>query len=49
MIGLDMARSVFQVQAVDDAGQVVIRHKLQRDDVLTFFKNQKPCTVAMEA
>ncbi len=32
MIGLDTAKSVFQVHAVDGAGQVVIRRKLHRDD-----------------
>ncbi len=49
MIGLDTARSVFQVHAVDDAGQVVIRRKLHRDELLTFFEKQGACTVAMEA
>jgi len=49
MIGLDTAKSVFQVHAVDSAGQVVIRRKLQRDELLTFFEKQDACTVAMEA
>ncbi len=49
MIGLDTAKSVFQVHAVDSAGQVVIRRKLQRDELLTFFERQGTCTVAMEA
>ncbi len=34
MIGLDTAKSVFQVHAVDAAGQVVIRRKLLRSELL---------------
>jgi len=49
MIGLDTAKSVFQVHAVDGTGQVVIRRKLHRDELLTFFEKQGACTVAMEA
>ena len=49
MIGLDIAKSVFQVHAVDDAGQVAIRRKLLRSELLPFFEKQQPCTVAMEA
>jgi transposase len=36
-IGLDIAKSVFQVHGVDAAGQVVIRRQLRRRHVLTFF------------
>ncbi len=49
MIGLDTAKSVFQVHGVDGAGQVVIRRKLHREELLTFFEKQGACTVAMEA
>ena len=45
MIGLDTAESVFQVHAVDAAGQVVIRRKLLRSELLPFFEEQGPCTV----
>ena len=37
-IGLDIAKSVFQVHGVDDAGQVVIRRQLKRRYVLAFFQ-----------
>ena len=37
-IGLDIAKSVFQVHGVDAAGQVVIRRQLKRRQVLTFFQ-----------
>jgi transposase len=36
-IGLDIAKSVFQVPGVDAAGQVVIRRQLKRRAVLEFF------------
>jgi transposase len=36
-IGLDIAKSVFQVHGVDDAGQVVVRRQLKRRYVLTSF------------
>jgi transposase len=36
-IGLDIAKSVFQVHGVDDAGAVVIRRRIGRSKVLEFF------------
>jgi hypothetical protein len=48
-IGLDIAKSVFQVHAVDGAGQVVIRRQLKRRSVLTFFQKLPPCLVGIEA
>ena len=36
-VGLDLAKQVFQVHAVDGAGQVVLRKSLRRGQVLTFF------------
>ena len=37
-IGLDIAKSVFQVHGVDAAGQVVVRRQLKRRYVLAFFQ-----------
>ena len=37
-IGLDIAKSVFQVHGVDATGQVVIRRQLKRRSVLMFFE-----------
>jgi transposase len=48
-IGLDIAKSVFQVHGVDAAGQVVIRRQLKRRYVLAFFQNLSPCPVGIEA
>ena len=39
-IGLDIAKSVFQVHGVDAAGQVVIRRQLKRRHVLAFFQKR---------
>jgi transposase len=48
-IGLDIAKSVFQVHGVDAAGQVLIRRQLKRRAVLTFFQKLPPCLVGIEA
>jgi transposase len=46
-IGLDIAKSVFQVHGV--GGQVVIRRQLKRRYVLAFFQKLPPCLVGIEA
>src|SRR5512135_2987983 len=48
-IGLDIAKSIFQVHGVDADGQVVIRRKLKRRYVLAFFAKVPPCLIGMEA
>src|ERR1700680_2504578 len=48
-IGLDIAKSVFQVHGVDAQGKVVIRRQLKRRYVLAFFKRLSPCLVGIEA
>ena len=48
-IGIDLAKSVFQLHGVDDAGTVVIRRKLRRSAVLTFLRDLPPCLIGMEA
>ena len=42
-IGLDIAKSVFQVHGVDAVGAVVIRRKLIRGRVLGFFEMERSC------
>jgi transposase len=49
MIGLDTAKSVFQIHAVDETGKVAIRRKLRRSELIAFFEKQEACTVVMEA
>jgi transposase len=48
-IGLDIAKSVFQVHGVDGAGAVVIRKRIGRSKMLEFFAKQPPCLVGIEA
>lgn len=48
-IGLDLAKSIFQVHAVNDAGEVAVRKTLRRAQVLPFFAKLSPCLVGMEA
>jgi len=48
-IGLDIAKSVFQVHGVDATGKVIIRRQLKRHYVLAFFQKLSPCLVGIEA
>ena len=48
-VGLDIAKRVFQLHGVDGAGKAVLRRKLQRSEVLAFFKALPPCLVGIEA
>jgi transposase len=48
-IGLDIAKSVFQVHGVDQVGTVVIRKRVSRSKMLEFFVDLPPCLVGIEA
>jgi transposase len=48
-IGLDIAKSVFQVHGVDAEDRVIIRRQLKRRAVLEFFQKLPPCFVGVEA
>ncbi len=48
-IGLDIAKSVFQVHGIDGQGEVVVRRQLRRRQVLPFFKKLGRCLVGIEA
>ena len=48
-VGLDLAKRVFQVHAVDGKGEIVVVRKLTRNQLLPFFAELPPCVVAMEA
>ena len=48
-IGLDIAKSVFQVHCVDAEGKVILRRQLKRRYVLAFFQKLPPCLVGIEA
>ncbi len=48
-IGIDLAKNVFQIHGVDQRGKVVVRKRLRRQQVLTYFTQHPPCLVGMEA
>jgi len=48
-IGLDLAKSVFQVHGIGGDGNVVVRRALRRSQVLDFFRGIDPCLVGIEA
>jgi transposase len=48
-IGLDIAKSVFQVHGIDAEGNVTLRRQLKRRYVLNFFQRVAPCLVGIEA
>jgi transposase len=48
-VGLDIAKNVFQVHAIDEEGEVIVRRQLRRRQVLPFFSRLQPCLIGMEA
>ena len=49
IIGLDVAKNVFQAHGASASGAVLFRKKLRREHVLVFFAGQPRCRLAMEA
>ncbi|MEN8915874.1 MULTISPECIES: IS110 family transposase [Erythrobacteraceae] len=47
--GLDLAKNVFQVHAIGSDGEILVRRKLRRAEVIRFFSDLPPCLVGMEA
>lgn len=47
--GIDLAKNVFQIHVVDERGKTVVRKRLRRNQVLSFFVQRPPCLVGMEA
>ena len=48
-IGMDTSKNFFQLHGVDTAERAVLRRKLRRNEVLTFFAEQPPTVIGMEA
>jgi transposase len=48
-VGIDLAKNVFQVHAVDEHGKTVIKKQLKREQVAAFFVNLPACLIGMEA
>ncbi len=49
IVGLDIAKRVFQLHGADGQGQTVLRLRLHRSKVLSFFSGLPPCLVGIEA
>jgi len=49
MIGLDIAKHVFEVHRADAVGHVLFRKRVTRAKLIGFLAGQMPCVVAMEA
>jgi transposase len=48
-VGIDLAKNVFQLHAVDERGKAVLRKQLRREQITAFFANLAPCLIGMEA
>ena len=49
LLGIDLAKDVFQLHGVDKKGNSVLRKTLSRDKLLVFIANLPPCRIVMEA
>jgi hypothetical protein len=47
-IGIDLAKTVFQLHGLDDGGKPLLREKLDRSKMLEFFIKLPPCLIGME-
>ncbi len=49
VIGLDIAKRVFQIHGVDGSGAVVVRRQLRRGEMVRYFGKLAPCLIGLEA
>lgn len=49
IVGIDLAKSVFQIHGVDENGKVLVRRQLRRGQLLAFFEERPRCLIGMEA
>jgi transposase len=49
VVGIDLAKNVFQIHSIDEWGKTSVKKQLKRDHVVSFFANLPPCLVGMEA
>ena len=49
LLGIDIAKTVFQLHGVDRTGKVVLKKRLQRTRLVEFIANLPKCTIAIEA
>jgi transposase len=48
-VGIDLAKSVFRIHAIDSIGKVVVRRQVRRQQMLKFFEQLPRCLIGMEA
>ena len=49
IIGLDLAKNVFQVHGIDSTGRVIVRRSLRRRQMMPFFGKLEPSLIGVEA
>jgi transposase len=49
VIGLDLAKNVFQAHGVDASGEVLLKRRLRRDEVVDFSATLEPTIIGIEA
>ena len=49
IVGLDLAKDVFQIHAIDEGGEVIVRRALRRRQMIPFFAKLEPCLIGIEA
>ena len=49
VVGLDLAKNVFQVHGINPEGEVVVRKQLRRSEMRKYFAQLAPCLIGMEA
>ena len=48
-VGVDLAKNVFQVHGIDEAGKIIVRKTLRRRQMIPFFSKLEPCLIGVEA
>jgi len=48
-IGIDLAKNIFQIHAVNEHGKAVLKKQIRRNKMILFFTNMEPCLIGMEA
>ena len=49
MLGIDLAKNIFQIHGVDSSGKAVLKKRIKREGLLAYMANIPTCKVAMEA
>jgi len=49
LLGIDIAKNMFQLHSVDYIGKAVLKKRLSRDELVEYIANIPPCTIVMES